>query len=101
MSRIAYSVIATFPDPRMVPEYIAWLRSGHVDAVLRAGAESGLIIRITDPASPAQVETRYVFPSRGVLDRYVAQVAPALRADGADRFGSRGVTFARRIGDLA
>ena len=101
MPRIAYSVIATLPDPTMVPEYIAWLKSGHVDAVRRAGAESGVIIRVTDPASPVQVETRYVFPSRGVLDRYLAEVAPALRADGAERFGSRGVTFARRIGDLA
>lgn len=107
MPRISYTVTATFSDARMVEEYIAWLRGGHLDGVIAGGAETAEVVRL-DPevgeggAEVHRVETRYTFPSRERLDAYIRDHAPALRADGLRRFGpERGVTFSRRIGTFA
>jgi hypothetical protein len=101
MGAIAYSVFATLPDERTREEYIAWLRAGHLNEVIRGGAQSATIMKVTEPAVPVCVETRYLFSSRDAFDRYVADHAPALRADGLKRFGpERGVKFERKIGEL-
>ena len=98
---LQYTVIATLPDEPTRSEYIAWLKAGHVQAVIDAGASTGLIIRIDEPATPPRVETRYTFPSRESLDRYLRDTAPRLRADGLASFGpDRSVTFERRIGSI-
>jgi hypothetical protein len=99
MSAIAYTVIATLPDAATRDEYVAWLEDGHLDAVIKGGAHSAMIVVVEEPAAPLRVETRYIFQTRAVFDHYVAQVAPALRADGARRFPpSRGVGMERRVG---
>jgi hypothetical protein len=99
MAAIAYSVIATLPDARTADEYVAWLEDGHVDAVVRGGAHSAMIVRIQDPSHPIQVETRYIFSTRDAFDRYVREAAPGLRADGLRLFGpGRGVSMERRVG---
>lgn len=99
MSAIAYTVIATLPDESTAREYIAWLEDGHVDEVLRAGAHSGMIVRVEDPPRPIRVETRYIFSTRGRFEEYLRAAAPALRAEGLRRFPpERGVTFERRVG---
>jgi len=101
MLRIAYTVIATFPNRDLAKAYIDWLTAGHVQAVLAGGAASGAVVEISDPADPPQVESRYVFPDRDAFDRYVRDIAPALRADGLQRFGpERGVRIERRIGQI-
>lgn len=101
MAAIAYTVIATFPDPGLADEYVAWFEDGHVDAVIEGGARSAMIVRVIEPSEPTQVETRYVFRSREDFDRYVAKVAPALRADGLRRFGpERGIRMERRLGHV-
>lgn len=101
MSAIAYTVIATLPDEETARAYIAWLEDGHVDAVVEGGARSGMIVRVEEPASPIQVESRYVFATREAFGRYVEHTAPALREDGLARFGpDRGVQFERRIGTI-
>lgn len=102
MTAIAYTVIASLPDSAIAAEYVAWLEGGHVDEVIRHGAHSAMIVRIEDPSSPIQVETRYVFSTRDLFDRYIAHAAPMLRADGLKRFPpERGVTFQRRVGTIA
>ncbi len=101
MTTIAYSVIATLPSEDLALEYVAWLRGGHVDAVLGHGAHSAMIVEIDDPkpASAArQVETRYIFSTREAFETYIAQHAPKLRSEGLARFGARGVVFERRTG---
>lgn len=103
MTRILYAVTATLPDEATAREYIAWLEDGHVDAVIKHGAHSGMIVRLdaeTSGQSP-RVETHYVFATRELFDRYVAKHAPTLRADGLKRFpAERGVRFERRIGEI-
>lgn len=99
MERTIYVVTATFPDESVRREYLRWLRDGHVDRVVRGGAESGEIIEIEEPAAPLSVQTRYVFADRAAYDRYVREHAPALRAEGMALFGpSRGVTMSRMLG---
>lgn len=100
MSEIAYTVVATMPDEQTGREYVAWLRDGHVDGVLQGGASAGLIVQIDDPAAPIRIETRYRFASMAAFDRYEAEAAPALRADGLARWPGRGVTFERTIGRI-
>jgi len=101
MSAIVYTVTATLPDRPTADRYLDWLRDGHVDAVVAAGAHSAMIVRVTDPPDPIRVETRYVFSTRQAYDDYLAHHAPALRADGAERFGPEtGVRFSRSVGEV-
>lgn len=110
--RICYTVTATIRTAATVREYLDWLRSGHLDQVVQAGAESGMIVHL-DPESAThggpyeetdtggRVVTQYVFRSREAFHRYERDHAPALRADGVERFGPRtgkGVTFTRTVG---
>ena len=98
-SRILYAVTATLPDEAISREYIAWLEGGHVDAVIDGGAHSAMIVRLE--GEPVRIETQYIFPTRDVFVRYEQKHAPALRADGMQRFGSgRGVSFERRVGEI-
>ncbi|MBX3358786.1 MAG: DUF4286 family protein [Phycisphaeraceae bacterium] len=112
MTPVAYTVLATLPDPATAEEFIAWLRDGHVDAVIAGGAHSAMIVRLDDVDPPdaaaapgksaVQVEIRYIFTTRQALDRYLVHTAPGLRADGLARFGpERGVRFERRTGTIA
>ncbi|MCW5775324.1 MAG: DUF4286 family protein [Phycisphaeraceae bacterium] len=100
MSAIVYTVTATLPDRPTAERYLEWLKDGHVDAVVAAGAHSAMIVRVTDPPEPIRVETRYIFPTRRAFEEYLADHAPALRADGAERFGPEtGVRFTRSVGE--
>ena len=101
MGAIAYTVTATLPDQALASEYISWLEDGHVDQVLQHGAHTAMIVRITDPAPPIQVETRYIFANRQAFDRYLKEAAPRLRAEGIGRFPpERGIRFDRRVGEV-
>ena len=97
-----YAVIATLPDEETARAYRDWLTDGHVQAVLEGGATAAAVTRLHhDPGDPPRIESRYVFASREAFEAYERDHAPALRADGAQRFGSRpGVSFARWTGDL-
>lgn len=101
MGRIAYTVTAELPDAAVRDRYLSWLAEGHVRQVVEAGAESGKVVRIDEPAEPLRVQTRYEFASRADLDRYLRDHAPALRADGLSRFGPEtDVRFSRTIGEI-
>lgn len=101
MSAVAYTVAALLPDQETERRYLDWLCDGHVDAVVAAGARSGMIVRVREPSHPIKVETRYIFATREDLQRYLDHHAPAFRAEGLARFppGS-GVRFERTIGDV-
>jgi len=101
MIRICYMVVATLPDAATEREYIAWLEDGHVDAVIGHGAHSAMIVQLEPAGGRPRVMTQYIFPTRELFDRYVAQFAPALRADGLKRFPpERGIAFERTIGEI-
>lgn len=98
---VAYTVTATLPDERTLAAYLDWLRSGHVQAVLAAGALEARIVQLIEPARPLRVQTRYVFASRAAFEAYERERAPALRAEGLARFGpAAGVAFTRELGEI-
>jgi hypothetical protein len=101
MAGILYSVIATLPDDAACAEYIAWLEDGHIDQVVKGGAHTAMIVRVLEPPTPIQVETRYIFATRDLFDRYVRESAPKLREEGLLRFPpARGISFERRVGEI-
>lgn len=110
MPKIVYTVSATLPDHATADQFIAWLAGpdpsgarGHAADVIRGGAESATVVRLdTPPDQPPQVEIHYTFPSREAFDRYVRDIAPALRAEGQQLFGpDRGIQYGRRQGQVA
>lgn len=101
-ARLAYMVIATLPSEAVAEEYVEWLLGGHVAAVAEGGATVGEVIRLdVEDGDPPRVMSRYEFASRGAFERYVREVAPALRAEGLEKFGpGRGVGYQRFVGEV-
>ncbi len=101
MSQVAYSVTATLPDEGLAREYIAWLVGGHVDQVIRGGAETGMVVRLEDSPGVIRVESCYTFATRDEYERYVRVAAPVLRAEGLRLFPpERGIRMERRLGSV-
>src|SRR5438552_3249111 len=104
MSEVCYVVTASVPDLRVAGAYIRWLRSGHVQAVLDAGAASAVILSFradgTGTRGQVKIVTQYTFHSTADLDRYERDGAPALRAEGLRLFGQSGIIFERRVGEV-
>ena len=98
MPKISYCVTATLPDEATAAEYLDWLLGGHIEGVLVGGAERGEVVRLDGDA--IRIESRYVFPSREAMADYEAGPAIPLREDGKRRFGDRGVSFERRVGEF-
>lgn len=99
MTEIAYSVTARCSGPGKVREFIDWIVGGHAQAVIRGGATGATIALSADPADPHRVEVRYMFPDQAAFEAYVERHAPALRAEGIERFGpASGIEFSRTIG---
>lgn len=103
MAKIAYTVRATCVSGEQAEAYAAWLRDGHLAAVVAGGARSGACVRLDDePGNRFRVEARYEFPDRAAFDAYVRDHAPALRQEGLRRFGPEtGVRFERTVGVIA
>ncbi len=98
MPRIVYSVNAILPDEPTACAYLDWLLSGHLQAVVHAGAISGVAARIVDPSSAIRVEARYVFANMPAYAAYLHEHAPGLRAEGLSRFPtSLGIRFERSV----
>jgi hypothetical protein len=101
MPPLAYTVVATIPDPDTLARYIHWLLHGHIQAVVRGGASTAEVLGPDLSALPAsgpfRVETRYTFPTPDAFRSYEENHAPTLRADGSARFGGvLGMTFTRQ-----
>lgn len=97
---LLYTVTATFDDPAVAEEWIAWLRDGHLAEVIAGGATGAEVVRLDgEPGGPTRCEVRYRFPSREVFARYERDHAPRLRSEGMSRFPpERGVRLARTVG---
>jgi hypothetical protein len=101
-TKVRYTVTANVGNKDILVEYIAWLKSGHAQALITAGAVSAeiSIVDVEDGASPV-VEATYVFNSREDLQAYFDGPALALREDGKTRWIDTGkVLFSRRIATI-
>jgi len=98
-SQIRYTVSAAIISKEVRDEYLAWLKSGHAQALITAGALSAEISIVdTEESEQPKVEATYVFPDRETLDSYFSGPALALREDGKTRWIDTGkISFSRRI----
>lgn len=104
MTPIAYTVSTTIMYESKAQEWLNWLRNGHIDDVLKSGAESAKIIRL-DPLDDNQRETtyevHYIFPNRKIFEIYLEKHAPRLRAEGLEKFPLEdGFRYHRTIGEV-
>jgi hypothetical protein len=98
---VAYTVTAAFPTAAAREEFIAWLRSGHVQGVLAGGAISASVVRVDEPDRPVRAQACYVFPNPAVFRTYLSDHAPSLREEGLRRFPpDSGVRFERQVGTI-
>ena len=96
MPEIRYAVGVTFPNPDIAPRWLAWLRTGHVAAVMAGGATSAEAVSVD--GTPNAFEVVYRFPSRADFERYEQEFAPALRAEGQSLFpASSGIVYRRTV----
>jgi len=94
---LIYEVECTLLDPEVVTAFDAWLPE-HVRAVTACEGFTGAEIQVpgTDADGPPIRRTQYRLESRAALERYLAEDAPRMRADGVARFGDK-VAYARRV----
>lgn len=93
----AYSVLADFDDPAVAEEWVHWLVDGHLDDVVKAGAQAAELVRW----GPLRLESRYRFESPEAFATYERDHAPKLRAEGLQKFPpSRGIRMTRSTGEI-
>src|SRR5262249_6899847 len=98
--KVAYTVDVAFRDAGLAETWLAWLRGGHLAAVLAGGAEHAEVVEL-DAAEGRAFEVRYRFASREAFDAYERDRAPALRAEGLRLFPvEKGVTYRRWTGNV-
>jgi hypothetical protein len=103
VTAIAYTVTCQIADPARAAAWVAWLKDGHIAAVIAAGAQDAALVRMDGQAAgaPAVYEVRYTFADRAAFDAYVARHAPRLRAEGAALFPpGDGFIYSRSTGDI-
>jgi hypothetical protein len=79
-------------DRAVAGEYRAWL-AGHVDQILAlpgfVGAEVWDVVDPPPTAGRAGFSVRYLLHDQAALDGYLRDYAPAMRAEGLERWGER------------
>ncbi|MHC4975015.1 MAG: DUF4286 family protein [Planctomycetota bacterium] len=98
MAQLHYEVTATHPDQETRERFVRWLLDTHLHDVVDAGALSAEAIRLDGDGY--RVLSRYVFESREAFAEYEAGPAIALRGEGVELFGTAGVVFERRVGEI-
>lgn len=102
MTQVRYTVTASMANQEILVEYIAWLKAGHAQALIDAGALSAEVNVIdTEVSESVKAEATYVFPSQESLQAYMDGPALALREDGKTRWIDTGkISFTRRIAKI-
>ena len=82
---LSYEVIIQLDDASLAEALEAYMRGGHVAAVLATGC---FLDAHFEQSAPDVYRTRYSVASQQDLDRYVEEHAPRLRADFQEHFPS-------------
>ena len=83
------------------PEFDRWLADHVREMLALPGFQDARILSPENPEAPATVRrvVQYTLAGRAELDRYIAEHAPRMRADGAQRFGEK-LKTSRRVLDV-
>jgi hypothetical protein len=99
MPEMRYTVAVTFPNESIAPQWLDWLRNGHIAAVIAGGATSAEAFQID--GKPNAYCVTYRFPDRASFERYEREFAPALRAEGQQLFpAASGIVYAREMAEV-
>lgn len=94
---VIYTVGCVFTDDAVAEEWLAWMRSKHLREVVAAGALRATLMRV----DARTFETHYRFKDRAAYDRYIAEHADRLRADGLAAFPlERGLRYSRHVAEV-
>jgi hypothetical protein len=97
----AYTVSVAFDSAEVAEEWLAWLRGGHLEEVLAAGAQDAELVELVTPPPQRRFEVRYHFANAEAFAAYERDHAPRLRADGLARFpAERGIHYQRSTGKV-
>lgn len=86
-------------DAAIRTDYLAWLDAHVAEICALPGFLGAQVLEVTDPAPAAgraSLCVQYRLTGPAALGRYLSDHAPRLRAEGAERFGSR-FTASRRV----
>ncbi len=101
MAEIAYTVSARCDSDATARQFVSWLVGGHIEGVIRGGATAAAVVMLNPGPEAQTVEVRYRFADRASFERYERESAPALRAEGLERFGEgSGIAFSRSVGEV-
>ena len=96
---LVYEVNLEF-DVAIAAAYRAWLATHVQDVLALPGFVSAQVHEVVDPlptAGRVGLSVRYVVRDADLLDAYLREHAPRLRAEGLERFGEEGVRTRRRV----
>ena len=85
-SQVIYEVSLNLKSLETRAEVIGWLRGAHIIRVLQS--KGFLAAELYDSEPNNQIVVRYTVSNKDDLDRYITELAPRLRAEGVERFGS-------------
>lgn len=92
---ILYNVTLTL-EHEIHDEWLDWMLHHHLDQVMATGMFlERRLSRLLVPENPDHVTytAQYLCESQEKLDRYRSEFAPALQADGIQRFGDKMLAF--------
>ncbi len=93
-----YSVTATLNTQIAKDQYLTWLKSGHVQALLQWAIRAEIIDLHSD-SNQFQVKSMYLFKDQDAFQHYLQEGAPKLRAEGAVIAQELGIQFLRQSGE--
>ena len=79
-------------DATVRDKYLAWLGAHVTEICALPGFTGAQVFEVADPPTPpgrTSLCVQYRLAGQGDLDRYLAEHAPRLRAEGMARFGGR------------
>lgn len=95
---ILYEVEAVLGDTTTAAQWVRWMVTEHLAAVTSAGAASARLVRLDGEG--VRYRAQYTFASRAAFERYLAEEAPRLRAEGLSRFPADAVRYLRTAGEI-
>lgn len=99
---VSYSVFIRIAAPEKETSWLSWMKDKHLEDVKKGGAIKATLIRL-DPKNTEEIiyEARYLFKNRPDFTRYLEESAPALRAEGLEKFPPEdGFSYSRSSGDI-
>lgn len=98
---VRYTVIATLISKEVLDEYVDWLTTGHVQALVERGSALSAEVQVIQ-GDEFRVSASYIFANLASYDTYVNGLALELRVEGIQKFvdTKKAIKFERSIGEI-